>query len=313
MVGFAFRETDEAAAEITRLFNFVWPTAVALWNLRWQVDGFLSAVPDASYEDVASRFVVGSDIHGADIRAMSLNTTWDEQKARFAEFILTNVFAIYEGWAKRLLKFTQITGVSDRDLYRLGDRVSNGLFVFIAGVNATPSVVMQRAFQPSFLAHRKVYEPQLENMLKCYKYFKEIRNCQIHNGGIADQKSVDAFTEFLPVSSAASLKTKGVIEFFPAVLGQKQWLSLRGVVGFCDVVLRMMVTVDALISGSEAAERSALQRVRSVIQGPLRVLNSNKSRAEGQIKSMCRRASLPIPAAIDDVRQLFLRHRLVSL
>jgi hypothetical protein len=112
MVGFAFRETDEAASEITRLFDFVWPTAVALWNMRWQVGGFLSMVPEASYEDVASRFVVGSDIHGADIRAMSLNTTWEEQKARFAEFILTNVFAIYEGWAKRLLEFTQIRGVS---------------------------------------------------------------------------------------------------------------------------------------------------------------------------------------------------------
>ena len=104
MVGFVFRETDEAAAEITRLFDFVWPTAVALWNLRWQVNGFLTAVPNASYEDVASRFVVGSDVHGADIRAMSMKTTWEEQKARFAEFVLTNVFAVYESWARRLLR-----------------------------------------------------------------------------------------------------------------------------------------------------------------------------------------------------------------
>jgi hypothetical protein len=92
--GLAFQETDEAASEITRLFDFVWPTAVALWNLRWQVDGFLNAVPNASYADVASRFVVGSGIHGADIRAMSRNSNWEEQKARFAEFVLTNVFAV---------------------------------------------------------------------------------------------------------------------------------------------------------------------------------------------------------------------------
>ena len=46
MVCFAFSETDEAADEITRLFEFVWPTATALWNLRWQVGGFLAIVPN---------------------------------------------------------------------------------------------------------------------------------------------------------------------------------------------------------------------------------------------------------------------------
>jgi hypothetical protein len=232
MVGFVFRETDEAAAEITRLFDFVWPTAVALWNLRWQVNGFLTAVPNASYEDVASRFVVGSDVHGADIRAMSMKTTWEEQKARFAEFVLTNVFAVYESWARRLLRSTQVTGMSDRDLYRLGDQVSKGLPVFISRVVATPSPVMQRAFQASFSTHKKVHELQLVSMLKCYRYFKELRNCQIHNGGLADQKAVDAYTEFYPVSSAASLKTKEGIEHFPVVLGDKTQVSLRGVVGF---------------------------------------------------------------------------------
>lgn len=118
MVGFAFPETDAAADEITRLFDFVWPTATALWNLRWQVDGFLAAVPNATYEDVASRFVTGSGIHGADIRAMSIKTNWDDQKARFAEIVLTNAFAIYESWARRLLRSVQITGISDRNLYR---------------------------------------------------------------------------------------------------------------------------------------------------------------------------------------------------
>jgi hypothetical protein len=74
-------------------------------------------------------------------------------------------------------------------------------------------------------------------MLKCYKYFKEIRNCQIHNGGVADKKVVDAFNDFLPVSSAASLKVKETMEFFPANLGDKTNISLRGVVGFCDIIL----------------------------------------------------------------------------
>ena len=311
-MGFVFRETDEGAAEITRLFDFVWPTAVALWNLRWQVSGFLTAVPNASYDEVASRFVVGSDVHGADIRAMSLNTTWEDQKARFAEFVLTNIFAVYESWSRRLLKSTQVTGMSDRDLYRVGDNVQTGLQVFIRRVVAAPSPVMQSAFQPSFMAHRKVHEPQLNDMLKCYRYFKELRNCQIHNGGVADRKAFDAFQAFEPVSSAASLKTKGAIEHFPVIIGDKTIVSLRGVVGFSDIVLRMMITVDALLAGSEAAERSALDKVRKVTLGRVRTLNSDRNRAALQITAICRKASLPAPAIVDDVRVLLLRHGLVG-
>ena len=215
MVGFAFRETEEAAAEVTRLFDFVWPTAVALWNLRWQVDGFLSAVPGASYEDVASRFVLGSDIAGADIRAMRDRITWDQQKERFAEFILTNAFAIYESWAGRILTLSNVSGMRDSDLYTVGNGTSKGLAAFISRVTTQPSSMMQLAFQPSFMKHRKVHVNEQENLLRCYKYFKEIGNCPIHRGSIADQRAIDALNDFLPVSSAASLKSKERVECLP--------------------------------------------------------------------------------------------------
>ncbi len=312
MVGFAFSETDEAASEITRLFDFVWPTAVALWNLRWQVDGFLSAVPNATHEDVASRFVAGSDIYGADIRAMSINTTWEEQKTRFSEFILTNAFSIYESWARNLLRSTHISDMSDRDLYREGDGIAKGLSTFIVRVNNAPSTVMQSAFQPIFMANKKVFVAQQTAMLKCYKYFKEIRNCHIHNGGVADQKLVDAFTDFQPTSSPLAMKMRGVLEHYPAVLGDKTPLSLRGVVGFCDVILRLMVTVDAQISGSKAAEEAALSRIRKGMGINRITLSSNDKRVHQQICSICRNGNLPRPIVLEEVRQLLLQHGLVS-
>ena len=250
MAGFAFEETNDAAAEITRLFDFIWPTAIALWNLRWQVAGFLSVVPEATHDEVAARFVIGSGIRGADIRAMHQNVSWDQQKSRFAEFTLANIFAIYESWARRLVYTSRLRGVNDRDLFTVGDGVSRGLGVFIRQANAMTSPTMQSSLQPGFRAHKKVHVAQLDNMLKCYRHFKEVRNCLIHNGGVADQRMVDAYLDFLPVSSASALRTKESIQHYPAVLGETTRLSLRGVVGFCDIVLRMMITIDAEISGS---------------------------------------------------------------
>jgi hypothetical protein len=150
MTGCAFEETDQAAEEITRLFDFTWPTAIALWNLRWQVAGFLSVVPDASYEDVASRFVVGSGIRGADIRAMHKNITWEQQQTRFAEFVLTNIFAIYESWARRLVETSRLTKMSDKDLFTIGNGTTQGLAAFINQVNVNISPEMQAALQPKF-------------------------------------------------------------------------------------------------------------------------------------------------------------------
>jgi len=311
MVAFAFPETDEATNEITRLLDFVWPTAAALWNLRCQVNGFLSVVPNASSQDVVGRFVAGSGIVGADVKGMVTRLTWDEQKERFAEFILTNVFAVYESWSRQILSSCGVHGMSDRDLYRIGNGTTSGLAAFIARVMATPSSAMQAAFQPAFLRHKKVHVAELEKMLRCYTYFKEIRNCQIHNGRSADQKSVDAFNSFSPVSSAIALKTKEAIEHFPVTLGSRTMLSLRGVVGFYHIVLRLMITVDAQLSGSQAAEAAALARIRATAD-LIPTLSPVDKRMRKTIRGVCRRAGLPSPHDILTLRGLLLQQRLVS-
>lgn len=150
-------------------------------------------------------------------------------------------------------------------------------------------------------------------MLKCYKYFKELRNCHVHNGGVADQKLVDGFVDFQAFSSSSAMKTKEVIEHYPVTLGAKTSISLRGVVGFCEIILRLMVTVDAQISGSEAAEKAALGRMRKGMGRHLLTLNSDKKKSDQQIRKVCRNGNLPRPIVAESVRELLLQNRLVSL
>jgi hypothetical protein len=63
--------------------------------------------------------------------------------------ILTNAFAVYEGWAGCIITLSTLTGVRDSEMYSIGNRTSRGLPTFIARVTAHPSPMMQVAVSPS--------------------------------------------------------------------------------------------------------------------------------------------------------------------
>src|SRR4051812_14526814 len=104
-------EASIAALEaVTRLYDFVWPVAAGLWNLRWQVAGYAAVRSGVTVEELQARFILGSGIHGANLHRACLETTWEEQQRRLAEVLLVNLFAIHESWAEALLaelKFTK--------------------------------------------------------------------------------------------------------------------------------------------------------------------------------------------------------------
>jgi len=56
--------SKQVARRLTEVFDFVWPTATAIWNLRWQVAGYVSASPAATESKLAGRFVAGSGTCG---------------------------------------------------------------------------------------------------------------------------------------------------------------------------------------------------------------------------------------------------------
>src|SRR5271167_2227282 len=64
---YVFQAAYDAHRELTELFDFVAPTAIALWNLRWQVQGFLKEVPNATSNDLSNRFAFGSGMRGGEL------------------------------------------------------------------------------------------------------------------------------------------------------------------------------------------------------------------------------------------------------
>jgi len=306
-----FPPTKIATRQIEELFDFIWPTAAALWNLRWQVNGFLQEIPEATPLQLNDRFVWGSDIHGANLRRACVETSWDDQKHNLAGVILTNAFAIYERWADEILTCVGEPADSGKALQYSDTAIKGGLQAAIKKACLKESRTIKTAFYPSYVASRKYSWPIISNLLACYRFFKEIRNDQIHRGGVAGKRAGAAYLEFAPVSTKAALGMNGALIHDPISEGDKIRLHLRGVVGFCDVLFRMIVTIDAELCRSIHAEAVLEDALRSSKHPAM--LSGNPQRRQMQVVNSCKSAGLPRPLDVEAVRQFLLAKRIVAL
>jgi hypothetical protein len=259
---YMFKCAYDAHVEITRIFDFVQPTIIALWNLRWQVGGFLSQVPSASSDDLANRFALGSELRGGELKRACIDTPWDRQKSDFAEFVLITIIAAFEEYTARIAEVA-VSSASRRT-------VSKKLQFPATGHNDTiskltkPSPSLQGVFLSSCKNNRRYAEPKLNNLLVCYRFFKVMRNMLAHNGGEADQETVDAYNQFNAIGTMSELGLNEVPVHHPVTLGKKIELELRGVIGLSDVILRIITTYDAQLSETLLAERELIDRVPPV-------------------------------------------------
>ncbi|KXK11968.1 MAG: hypothetical protein UZ14_CFX002002548 [Chloroflexi bacterium OLB14] len=96
-----FETSKQIFSRITSIYDFVWPTSTALWNLRWQVKGYLDANPNASTDDLLGKFVNGSKIHGTNIRRAFIEHSWNQQQEELAKFFTNQYLRFIRGMGRR--------------------------------------------------------------------------------------------------------------------------------------------------------------------------------------------------------------------
>jgi hypothetical protein len=96
----------------------------------------------------------------------------------------------------------------------------------------------------------------------------------------------------------------------PVVEGQVITLHLRGAVGFCDILFRMIVTVDAELCRCHQAEAVLEKALRQVTS---RTLSSNPQRRYLQLLNHITAARLPKPLDMEVVRQFMLSKRIITV
>jgi hypothetical protein len=232
-----FTASRGALEGVTKLFDFVWPAAAGLWNLRWQVAGFHNALGKTSVPELRARFTAGSGIDGANLHRACLEHTWEQQKRDLALVVLVNLFAVYESWASTLVAEIQPilpAGLNPEKALQFppsvnGQQVPRGVFVAMFHLLGTTSVALDSELTPQLRRQANVHGSHLDAMLTVYRFFKECRNSLMHQGGFATQTAIDA------AKDVAKLDPKKlpfpIPRHAPPVLGMPVELDLHGIVG----------------------------------------------------------------------------------
>jgi hypothetical protein len=312
-----FMATREATKQITELFDFIWPTAASLWNMRWQVDGYRAVKPDATEEELHNRFIFGSEVQSISFRKSFVQQQWPYQRQIFSKILLTNIFTIHESWIHDILTVFNANTKENQKNLQFPTNVShpnpNKHFGFLIGLNTLcshESLMLKNAYYQPLQQHRKNSLQSIENLLKCYRYFKEIRNCLAHNGGKVDQKLIDAYNVFNQVATPANLGMYEVPIHHAFSLGEEVRLDMRGVVGFCEVVLRIIVTCDCELSRSQTAEVEYINLWRTFVERGRTLKQDVQSRVK-QLERYSTKMRLPIPQQTNEIEAFALQNGLV--
>jgi len=291
--------SKKVAGRLTEVFDFVWPTATAIWNLRWQVAGYVSAYPTVTENELAGRFVAGSGIRGANLRRSCIDSSWEDQQQEFARFLLFEFCSLYESWCDGTLKeLGAATSLSKGLQYPTtftNGIPSKGIRCVVSQIVGSGSPIMTGSIYPAIAKNKKNSPLHIEELLVCYRYFKEARNSLVHAGGSTSSQFVSAEAEYNQLTPV-QLGVKEVPVINGYTTGSPIKINLRGVVGFGDIVLRLVSTLDAEFSKSPGAENAFLQRWRACHGGPPVHVSANPKLCRDRIKRLVRQLDLPTPA-----------------
>jgi len=307
-----FNSSKLLAAQITDLLDFVWPTATAMWNLRWQVNGYIETRgQNVTVEELHQKFGSDTEIIKPNYYRACVELTWEDQQEQFAGFLLTNVFAFYESWVTQTLS---ILGVRDTKMEKHLQFPSNGphqgILFAINTINSIESTVLKDTFFSIFSSNKKYCIAELDNLIICYRYFKEIRNSIIHKGGIVND-ALESYSRKYEMLTPFDLKAKEKPAYYPMRIGARVRLNIRGVIGFLDIILKIVTTLDAEMLCSQGAENEFLKRWEIHRNHP--TLKKSDYARKVKIAGMIRECSFPRPSKTEAIEKWLAGKSLIIL
>lgn len=287
-----FDATQDALDKLTQMYDLVWPIDVSLRYMRKKVTEFYTKFPDdLKPEDFENEFDPDRRTHGVNYNRAFVYTgknaselvknelaLENAQQENLAWLLLTNTIPIYEHWWKSLAEEVGFTTMSEAGMEfptNPLDTRKKGILQELTDINCNNSSLFTNIFYPVYTSKKNhcIDTNELNNSMYCYRLFKEIRNCYMHNGGIVSDTIKDsatnlpwisvAYNEYLtnivtPSSTNTILNIEELPSFpsnFSTNIGDKLHITLRGVVGFSNIMRRIMLTVDAELIKSQITEQ----------------------------------------------------------
>jgi hypothetical protein len=148
-----------------------------------------------------------------------------------------------------------------------------------------------------------------------YRFFKECRNCIAHASSIADQKTEDSYNAFQLVANTIDLPVDEAPLHFPVKSGSKVKLSLRGVVGFGEIILRMVTTLDVVLIPMKEAEGELIKSFkewRKTKGKRSHSLKKDPAERGQQIIRLVRGIGYPDPNRTDELERILIQEGVLN-
>ena len=249
-----------AINNITNAFTFVHPLRLSMLRFSREIKKCVSQGMNNTdidnYLGESKRL-----IHGLNYKAVA-NYTLDDINNNLAVVLLSHLFSVYEGFCKEFLEELQILRGIDESAFQCAPTNIVDSSRPIAFVNRNMSNIMNNEIVPQ-ISTSKYYEPtKINYYLLSYRFFKEARNSYIHNNSIVGQRLIEAYNAFLPYNNISSLGIEA-LDITAPVLGSAINITIESVIGFSNVLLKLIATWDLELARTTFAESLMLMRIRN--------------------------------------------------
>lgn len=247
--------------------SFIWASYAGLWSIYksgTELSG-LSSTPE--WKKIANHLTAGiPDQGGIDLKVIT-GKPWAEHQGIYTNFILTQGAILYEEWTSRMAEMTLTPGKKvTAETYQFPSGSFSRNYINWSALDLSGAIAkspfLTSEVQPRLLVAHAKNISSLDALLKWYRYFKELRNSVAHHGGVASQRTIDAYI----AASATTLSNAGMnrdLTSSAPVLGKKISIPLADAVLFLGLVQRLAFAFDAKYCTTTHAEMDIQARIQS--------------------------------------------------
>lgn len=253
-----FEISQSACQEITRTFDMVWALDAGLWNLRREATDFFSNNPEVTNSTAKSAIVKGLYIHGLNLERIAHGYTWEQEEEFISEILLTNATAIFDAWVEDFVN-SALTLVSNKKKKCIVSDMKMGKFDFFeTELKNEPMSQIKGCFN---VTGDSTY---CDNLRLIYKYFKSCRNCSAHGDKVFSKVAADNYSVIATLTKE-DCGLKEMPQMVVTVKNDPFKLNLRGVVGFYDILIRIIIHYDKLAADKIGVDNEILRRWQKML------------------------------------------------
>lgn len=253
-----FQCTNQALDEISNLYIAIWGIDVGLQNFRRNFFDDYRKSGTIKKDELNIKYCSDCRVSSLDYEKTFITKSWAEQEEEIAWLLLNSLIPIFEGWWEEI-KRTRLKTIPSKTILK-PDSYAKKVKTF-TNLSAHCSKDAQNIFGETYKSSDKYIKQDLELHYICFHLFKCMRNAYMHNGRIAHLALIKTQSEYLSKVSTEKLGVTLAPEFYAARLNERIRADLYGIVGFSDVLIRIITTLDAELMDTIGGDEELAERI----------------------------------------------------